>query len=338
MKQSNALSIVILAAGKGTRMKSDKAKVLHPVFYQPMVAHVIAAAQSLAPLQSIAVIGHQADAVRQALAPFSCDFAIQKEQRGTADAVATAESHIAKEAQTVLILCGDTPLIRPETLQQFYCIHKKSGSKITLLTTTVANPFGYGRIICDKENNITAIVEEKDATPAQKEICEINAGIYCVEKEFLFSALKQVDTNNNQKEMYLTDIISIAHKQGKKIKRFLAQDPLEVLGVNSRLELAAAERELQLRHNHILMAAGVSMIAPETIRIAPTVQIAADTTLEPSCHILGKTTIEGGCHIEQGCVINNCTLKGNVRIGANSCLTNSTLSENTVIPPLTCQP
>ncbi|PID55259.1 glycosyl transferase family 2, partial [candidate division KSB3 bacterium] len=299
--QSNALSIVILAAGKGTRMKSDKAKVLHPVFYQPMAAHVITAAQSLAPLQSIAVIGHQADAVQQALtsalAPFHCDFAIQKEQRGTADAVSATESHLAKEAQTVLILCGDTPLIRPETLQQLYSAHQKSGSKITLLTTTVANPFGYGRIICDKENNITAIVEEKDASPEQKEICEINAGIYCVEKEFLFSALKQVDTNNNQKEMYLTDIISIAHRQGEKIKRFLAQDPLEVLGVNSRLELAEAERELQLRHNHTLMAAGVSMIAPETIRIAPTVQIAADTMLEPACHILGNTTIEGGCSI-----------------------------------------
>ncbi len=318
-------------------MKSDKAKVLHPVFFQPMAAHVINAAKSVAPLQTIAVIGHQADAVQQALASFGCDFALQKEQRGTADAVLAAEHSLAKDAQTILVLCGDTPLIRPGTLQQFYIAHKESGGEITLLTTTVADPSGYGRILCDDKQNIIAIVEEKDASPEQKKISEINAGIYCVEKSFLFSALQQVDSNNIQQELYLTDIISIAHNQQKKIKRFLAQDPLEVLGVNSRRELAAAERELQLRHNDKLMAAGVSMIAPESIRIAPEVQIAADVLLEPGCYLAGNTTLAAGCHIAQGAVIENCTLGRNVQIGANSCLRNISLPENTVLPPLTSQ-
>ncbi len=335
--KSTSLAVVILAAGKGTRMKSDKAKVLHPIFFQPMAAHVINTANSLIPLQTITVIGHQAAVVQQALAPFNCDFAMQKEQRGTADAVLATEHIIAQNAQTVLILCGDTPLIRPETLQQFCVAHKQSGAKITLLTTTVTDPFGYGRIVCDDKQNIIAIVEEKDASPEQKKIDEINAGIYCVEKDFLFPALKQVDTNNIQQELYLTDIISIAHNQKKEIKRFLAPDPLEVLGVNSRRELAAAEQELQMRYNSTLMAAGVSMIAPESIRISPEVQIAADVLLEPGCLVAGKTTLASGCHIAQGCVIENCTFGKNVQIGANSCLSNINLPDNSVLPPLSCQ-
>lgn len=333
----SSLSVVILAAGKGTRMKSTRAKVLHEVFYQPMAAHIIATAQSLAPLQILTVTGHQKEAVESALAPSGCDFTEQKEQLGTGHAVLITEPCISAAAETVLILCGDTPLILPETLKKLYEFHSKTSSDVTLLTTTLANPFGYGRILCDAEGNLQSIIEEKDASDAQRQITEVNAGIYCVQKSFLFDALKKIGTDNTQKEMYLTDIIGIGTKEGRNVKRFNVSNPVEVLGVNSRCELAEAERELQMRHNSALMTAGVSMILPETIRIQPTATIASDTVLEPSVHIYGTTTIGSDCHIEQGCVLKDCTIASGCVIGAGSHLDGITCPENSIIQPHTCK-
>lgn len=332
-----ALSVVILAAGKGTRMKSTRAKVLHEVFYQPMAAHIIVAAQSLNPLQILTVTGHQRKAVEAALAPFDCDFIEQKEQLGTGHAVLITETSIPAAAETVLILCGDTPLILPETLKELYDFHCRSSSDVTLLTTTLASPFGYGRILSDARGNLQAIVEEKDASDVQRRITEVNAGIYCVQKPFLFEALKKIGTDNKQEEMYLTDIINIGTKEGRRVKRFNVSNPVEVLGVNSRRELAEAERELQMRHNYVLMAAGVTMIMPETIRIQPTTTIASDTVLEPSVHICGSTTIASDCHIEQGCVLKDCTIASGCVIGAGSHLDGITCPANNVIQPHTCK-
>ncbi|MBM9520423.1 bifunctional N-acetylglucosamine-1-phosphate uridyltransferase/glucosamine-1-phosphate acetyltransferase [Desulforhopalus vacuolatus] len=332
-----SLSVVILAAGKGTRMKSTRAKVLHEVFYQPMAAHIIAVAQSLNPLQVLTVTGHQREAVEAALAPWNCDFIEQKEQLGTGHAVLISETSIPAAAETVLILCGDTPLILPETLKELCDFHCTSSSDVTLLTTTLANPFGYGRILSDAEGNLQAIVEEKDASDVQRQITEVNAGIYCVQKSFLFEALKKIGTDNTQKEMYLTDIIDIGTKEGRRVKRFNVSNPVEVLGVNSRRQLSEAERELQMRHNFTLMAAGVSMIMPETIRIQPTTTIAFDTVIEPSVHICGSTTIESDCHIEQGCVLKDCTIASGCVIGAGSHLDGITCPENSIIQPHTCK-
>lgn len=330
------LSVIILAAGKGTRMKSTKAKVLHPVFEQPMAVHVIDSANSLRPLQTIVVIGHQKEAVEQTLSSFGCDFAVQHQQNGTAHAVLAAESSITQKVEAVLILCGDTPLISSKTLEEFYQSHIHNNNDLTLLTTTLSNPFGYGRILCTTNGDLQAIVEEKDATVAQKQITEVNAGIYCVQKDFLFTALKKVGTSNKQKEMYLTDIIAIGVQEGKKVQRFNVTDSIEVLGVNSRQELAEADSELQMRHNRNLMASGVSMISPETIRITPDTTISSDVTIGPCVHI-SNSTIAADCHIEQGTILKNCTLGRGVFIGAGSYLANTSLKENTEIPPHTCQ-
>lgn len=330
------LSIIILAAGKGTRMKSSKAKVIHPVFYQPMAAHVIANAKTLNPLQTIVVIGHQKEIVQDTLSSFSCDFVVQTEQHGTAHAVLATAGTLIEDSETVLILCGDTPLILPETLENFYTFHKENNNDLSLLTTTLINPFGYGRILCNEQGDIQAIIEEKDTTTEQKAIIDINAGIYCVKKNFLFSALEKVNTNNIQKEMYLTDIIEIGVKEGKKIQHFKINNSIEVLGINSRQELAEAERELLMRHNRNLMAAGVSMISPETVRISPEATISPDVTIEPSVHITGNSNISSGCYIEQGVILKECHLGCDVVVGAGSYLVHTSLPDNTTISPHTC--
>jgi len=179
------LSVIILAAGKGTRMKSDKAKVLHEVFYAPMVHHVLQATKPLDPLQTIVIVGHQKEAVEQALIPFDVTCVVQQEQLGTGHAVLIAETSINESSSTVMILCGDTPLIKSETLQEMYSFHQKQNSALTLMTTVLHNPTNYGRIISDSHNRVQGIVEQKDATTTQLEIKEINAGIYCVDKTFL---------------------------------------------------------------------------------------------------------------------------------------------------------
>ncbi len=309
----NKLAIIILAAGKGTRMKSQKAKVLHEVFYQPMVAHVINSTRTLSPAQTIAVVGHQSEDVKNALSKYN-----------------VTEKAVNHDITDIMILCGDTPLIEGTTLENFYRQHVENGHDVTLMTALLDNPTNYGRILSDSCGNITGIVEQKDASPEEREIKEINAGIYCVKKDFLFSALKNVGTDNKQGEVYLTDIISMGVKKGLQIKRCQAEKAIDVLGVNSRLELSIAERELQLRHNKKIMATGVSMISPETIRISPDSIIGNDTVIEQCVHIHNKSHLGSGCIIEQGVVIDNCTIGNNVRIQAGNYLREENIPANTV--------
>ena len=216
MAQQSPLATVILAAGKGTRMKSPKAKVLHEVFFQPMVHHVLRAAERLAPEKAIVIVGHQKEEVEKALAGFGVICVEQAEQNGTGHAVLCAEEMLADFSGNVMILCGDSPLLLSSHLQEMRELHENSDTVLTIITTTLANPANYGRIIADAAGNVLEIVEEKDATEEQRRITEINAGIYCVEKEFLFQALKQITTDNSQGEMYLTDIIAIAVRMGHK--------------------------------------------------------------------------------------------------------------------------
>ncbi len=326
----NKLAIVILAAGKGTRMKSQKAKVLHEAFYQPMVAHVINSTKTLSPAQTIAVVGHQSEDVKNALLKYNIEFVLQKEQRGTGHAVLVTEGEVSHDITDIMILCGDTPLIEGTTLENFYRQHMENGHDITLMTALLDNPANYGRILSDSYGNITGIVEQKDASPEELKIREINAGIYCVKKEFLYSALKNVGTDNNQGEVYLTDIISIGVKKGLQVKRCQAEKAIDVLGVNSRLELSIAERELQLRHNKKIMATGVSMLSPETIRISPDSIIGNDTVIEQCVHIHNNSHLGSGCTIEQGVVIDNCTIGNNVKIQAGNYLREENIPANTV--------
>lgn len=330
---SPALSIVILAAGKGTRMKSDKAKVLHEVFFAPMVQHVVNAVTPLKPIRTVIVVGHQGLAVEMALQAFACQFVVQEQQLGTGHAVLAARQAIKEDNCTTMILCGDTPLIQTETLAHMYATHVKSGAALTLMTTILDNPTNYGRILADPAGNVLGIVEQKDASPEQLDVKEVNAGIYCVDKTFLFSALEKVDTNNSQKEVYLTDIVKQAVDSGLKVVKFIAPAPTEVLGVNSRVELAAAQLELQLRRNRELMLQGVTIYNPETVAVSPDASIGNDTVLEAGVRISGNCQIGQGSRIGQGAILQNCRVGDRAQIGPYSCITEKTVPTDGTLPP-----
>ena len=330
------ITAVILAAGKGTRMKSDKAKILHELFFKPMLHHVLDTVRQ-ARIDDVAIIvGHQKENVLDSLADYTFFPVIQEEQLGTGHAVLCAEP-ICSSADLVMILCGDTPLIRPDTLQTMISRHLDSGAMLTLMTTLLDDPFGYGRIISDDEGHVLEIVEQKDASKEQQKIREINAGIYLVDAGFLFPALKQIGTDNSQGEVYLTDIVAIAVRQGHKVQKFTHSPAIDVLGVNSRVELAQAHAELQIRHNRDIMLSGVTMYSPETILIEPGSSIGRDCVLQPGVRITGDSTVGSEVSLETGAVLDTCTVGDNVVIGAHSVLQNLTIEPNEHIAPLTLQ-
>ncbi|MBV5317088.1 MAG: bifunctional N-acetylglucosamine-1-phosphate uridyltransferase/glucosamine-1-phosphate acetyltransferase [Desulfobulbaceae bacterium] len=329
-----SITAVVLAAGKGTRMKSARAKVLHEVFFRPMIHHVLDAVTEAAITACAIIVGHQRQEVLHALTDYPITPVIQEQQLGTGHAVLCAESACA-QAEQVMILCGDTPLIQPTTLRAMIAAHRQQQAPITLMTTLLDQPFGYGRILSDNKGAVLAIVEEKDATEAQRAIREINAGIYLVDRHFLFAALRQVGTDNSQGEVYLTDIVAIANRQGLSVQKFVHPQAIDVLGVNSRIELALAHATLQLRHNHGLMLAGVTLYAPESTLIAPDCAIGQDTILHGNVQISGSSTLGQGCCIYSGCVLHGCHLGDGVMVGANAVLAHCAVSAGAVIPPLT---
>lgn len=331
MEQS--VSCVVLAAGKGTRMKSDKAKVLHEVFFAPMIHHVLEAANSPRIDRTIAVVGHQKDRVAEVLKNFQVSLVVQEEQLGTGHAVLCTREQLAASAGTVLILCGDTPLIRSQTIENMLAQHSDTNATLTVMTTRVAEPTNYGRIVCDDQGNVRQIVEEKDATPEQRKIDEINAGIYCAENGFLFEALQQVGSDNSQGEVYLTDIVELANRAGHGVHRFAGVEAEEVLGVNSRVELAAAHKSLQFRRNEELMLSGVTIISPETVSIQKGVTIGTDTCIGPNALISGATKIGKGCWIEANTIIRNSTLGDNVAVGPFSFLENCRIDDGEKLAP-----
>ncbi len=306
---------LILAAGKGTRMKSEKAKVLHEIFFAPMIHHVLEAVGSLSIGPLLVVVGHQRENVLARLSGYTFTPVIQEKQQGTGHAVLCAEPYLTVgQSDTLLILCGDIPLIRPETLSAMLSAHRASGAKITVMTTLLENPTGYGRIIRNTAGVFEKIVEEKDASTDERSVCEINAGIYCADIPFLFAALTRVGTANRQGEMYLTDIVSIAREMDQQVNTYTCPDFLEVLGVNSRLELAQAHRELQRRRNEELMQSGVTLLGEESIYIENSVSIGADTSIHPNVRITGKTSIGGSCTILSNSVIHDCAIGDQVTI------------------------
>lgn len=324
---------VVLAAGKGTRMKSAVAKVLHQVFFRPMIHHVLAAVQKTGIGQCAVIVGHQREAVEQALAPYGVTTVVQEQQLGTGHAVLCAEA-ACDDHDEVLILCGDTPLIRAETLEEMIRAHHQQQATLSLMTTTVEEPFGYGRILNDGQGRIVAIVEEKDATPEQRQIKEINAGIYLVNRSFLFNALRQVGTNNAQGEVYLTDIVALANQQRLRVHTFLHPQVIDVLGVNSRIELAQAQATLQQRRNRELMLGGVTLESPETTLVASDCTIGPDTHLQANVRLSNGTLLGNGCLVESGAVLKNCRLGAHVTIGANSVLENCTIDEGSQVAAL----
>jgi UDP-N-acetylglucosamine diphosphorylase/glucosamine-1-phosphate N-acetyltransferase len=240
------ITVVILAAGKGTRMKSDKPKVLHPLLGRPLLTYPLELAAALDPKEILVVVGHQAESVIKAFRDRPVHFVLQEPQGGTAHAVITALEHIPQEQGPLLILSGDVPLLQKATLKAMKSLHEKEKALLTFLTAEVPDPFGYGRVIRDVKGKVLRVVEERDARPEEKTIREINAGVYLGEIPFFRRGITRVGSNNDQGEFYLTDLIAIAGREGKVVG-FQVGDPLEVSGINTRAELAGMERLMKKR-------------------------------------------------------------------------------------------
>jgi bifunctional UDP-N-acetylglucosamine pyrophosphorylase/glucosamine-1-phosphate N-acetyltransferase len=330
-----ATAAVILAAGKGTRMKSGLVKVMHPLGGYPMIEYPVAAARDAGASKIVIVAGHQAETVREYFSKSNdIAFAHQAELLGTGNAVACAKQSLSGFSGRILILCGDVPLLKPETLKELMARHKESGATVTVLTTEPDNPHGYGRIVKREGGHILRIVEEKDATESEREIREINSGIYCVESEFLFDATSRLTNNNAQFEYYLTDIVQLATEAGLPCISCPVADPNELLGVNDRVQLATAGAFLRKEVNEALMRAGVTIIDPCHTYIDKGVRIGGDTTIYPNVHIRGMTEIGNGCVIESSVVINDCKIGNGVTIKTGSVLADSVLHEAVAVGPM----
>jgi len=329
------LASIVLAAGKGTRMKSGLIKVLHPIAGLPMIAWPVAAAREAGSDPIVLVIGHQATAV-QAVFRGAADirFAMQEEQLGTGHAVACALDALIGFSGTVLILCGDTPLLRSETLRNMLAYHRDNGAAITVLTALMDDPFGYGRVVRDDSGRVTGIVEQKDATQGEREIREINSGIYCMDSGFLFSNIKEISNDNSQGEYYLTDLLAIAVRKGLTCLALPNADADEIMGVNDRVQLAEAGRILRSRINREYMLSGVTLIDPDQTYIDHGVTIGADTTIHPGCRIGGGSIIGSGCEIEAAVSISDCRIGDDCHIKASSVLESSELGEDVAVGPM----
>lgn len=323
--------VVVLAAGKGTRMKSKLYKVLHKVCGKTMVEHVVAAAKETEPDEIVTIVGSGAEDVKRVLAGQS-KFAFQKEQLGTADAVKTAGQELAEREGDTLVVTGDTPLFTGKTFNHLFAYHAEKGNAATVLTAEAPNPFGYGRIIRDEQGNVLRIVEEKDAKPVEKQIKEINTGVFVFNNQLLFKALKQVKNNNAQGEYYLTDVLEILREQGQRVGAYKMPDFSESLGVNDRIALAKATKIMQRRINEGHMRNGVSFIDPDTAYIDSDVKIGNDTVIEGGVVIKGKTTIGSNCLITMGSRIENSTIGNHVTV-TSSTLQEAEMDDHTDIGP-----
>ena len=325
---------VIMAAGKGTRMKSKKSKVVHKIYGKELVKRVAETAKRIGSDEVIAVVGHLREQVIDVLGD-SVEYAYQDELLGTGHAVMQAESYLKGKEGKVLVLNGDVPIIRPDTLKKLIQKSIENKEYATLLTAEYENPTGYGRIIRDVGGSIRAIVEEKDANMFEKEIKEINAGIYCFDIKELLLALKKIKTNNAQGEYYLTDVIKIMNDKGLKTGAVIVEDNTEILGVNDRVQLELLTRVLKNRINAEHMANGVTIEDSETTYIYDDVKIGIDTVIHPNATICSGVTIGENCiigpnaYIREGCVIGN-----NVKIGSFVELKKAKIGDGTKVPHL----
>lgn len=327
------VAAIILAAGQGKRMKSEMPKVIHPVASVPMIFYPIEVAKSIGIKKIIVVVGHKGDLVKNAVKEKGILFVNQESQLGTGHAVMCAESALKDFKGDVLILSGDVPLIAKETLTSLIKMHRRTKGVLSLITTIIDNPSGYGRILRDKNNSIVKIVEHKDASEKQRGIKEVNTGIYCILSDFLFSNLKKVKNKNRQGEYYLPDLIEMAVNQGKKASGILHINPEEVMGINNRIELAEANEEMRERINNEIMLSGVTLIDPETAYIHKTVKIGMDTVICPGVFLEGSTQIGKDCIIEHGCKIVNSSIGDNSRIKNFSVIEDSEIGKDVSIGP-----
>ncbi len=329
----NSLAIIILAAGKGTRMKSAMVKVLHPLAGVPLLSYSLDLARGFRPQKLVVVTGFQGDAVRRQFGSPDLTFVDQKEQLGTGHAVKTAVQILTGFQGTVLILCGDVPLLSRDTVQQLLQAHQGGKAAVTVLTTILENPGSYGRIFRREDGQLLKIVEEKDLKAGEEITREINTGIYCVESEFLFSALLSLTDRNAQREYYLTDIAALANARGKKVGGYVAENPSEVMGINTRADLAKAAQYLRQKINERHLLDGVTLIDPGATYIDREVVIGRDTVIYPNCFLLGRTTLGEGCVVEPGCKIQDTFVGKAVIIKASSVMTESILEDRVEVGP-----
>jgi bifunctional UDP-N-acetylglucosamine pyrophosphorylase / glucosamine-1-phosphate N-acetyltransferase len=326
------LAIVILAAGKGTRLKSSLAKVLHRAGGRTLVEHVVRSCAPLKPRETVVVVGHQAEQVASVVEPLGGIAVVQQPQNGTGHAMQVARRALGR-AKFAIVLAGDAPLVRTETLKALAATHHKGNAGATILSAVVADPSGYGRVVRKSESLVSAIVEESQLTGEQREINEINSAIYCFTLEKLWPALAQVKPNNKHRELYLTDAIGVLNAKGETVLAHVAADPREVLGCNTRADLAEVDRIFREWKRSALMDAGVTIQLPETVLIDPDVVAGEDTVIEPGVQLLGKTKIGARCTIRTGSVLTDATLGDDVTVEPHCVVVQSRLDDRVIIGP-----
>ena len=328
------INVVILAAGLGTRMKSKRAKVLHHAGGLTLVEHVVNSARELTPADRITVVvGHQAEQVQRILAPQGVRFAAQREQKGTGHAVMMARAVLPPDADLVLILYGDTPLLSAKTLRTLLDAQKANLSAGTLITFKLDDPTGYGRVLLDGGDCVHAIVEHKAATPEQLAIQLVNSGIYCFRADLLWQYIDQIGTNNPAHEYYLTDLAEILNRTGHTVAALEVPDSSELLGINTRIELAEVDRIFRARKVRELLLSGVTIEKPETVTIDAQVQIGADSIIGPFAQILGNTVIGEDCRVGACSIVQDSHLADRVEVGPFTIIGASQVGEGAHIGP-----
>jgi bifunctional UDP-N-acetylglucosamine pyrophosphorylase/glucosamine-1-phosphate N-acetyltransferase len=326
------LAIVILAAGKGTRLKSSLAKVLHRAGGRSLVEQVLRACAPLGAKKTVVVVGHQAEQVIATVEPMGAATVLQHPQHGTGHAMQVARRAVGG-TKFVVVMPGDAPLVRTETLRALVSAHRNGNAAATILSAVVSDPTGYGRVVRKSESQVGAIVEESQLSDEQREINEINSSIYCFTLEKLWPALAQVKPNNKHRELYLTDAMAVLAAKGETVLAQVAADPREVLGCNTRADLAEVDRIFREWKRNELMNAGVSIQLPETVLIDPDVTAGEDTVVEPAVHLLGKTKIGARCVIRTGSVLSDAVLGDDVIVEPHCVIANSRLDERVTVGP-----
>jgi bifunctional UDP-N-acetylglucosamine pyrophosphorylase/glucosamine-1-phosphate N-acetyltransferase len=325
--------IVVLAAGQGTRMKSAMPKVMHQLGGECLIDRVLHAASSLSPATVTVVVGHQADTLKEHLGGRgNLQTVVQEPQLGTAHALQQSELVLRGRSGTVVLLSGDVPLLRPETLVSLVETHRRANAAATVVTATVDRPYGYGRVVRSR-GRIVRIVEERDASPAERQIHEVNGGIYAFDLDPLFDALRGVASQNAQGEYYLTDLVSIYRRRKLPVETLMVSNPDEIRGINSRTELAEVSRIVRQNKNEELMAAGVTLVDPATTYIDPGVEIGADTVIHPGVIIEGQTRIGGACEIQAHVRIVDSTLGARVSVNSFCLIVGASVADGAAIGP-----